>query len=237
MLESANPILAKVLRSRVASEAEFDDRNATDINFALEDIARTHSTIAMCIIKGFTYVPSRYDGLALLNGSINTLLSSLVLARQRAFIDAFAVMRTSVESACVAVHIVADDGAYLEYKRSPTTYKSTRAISAVGHLIPKLREFYGVLSKSAVHVAEVARGARTNDDECAIIEIGQQPVTAEQDRIVLRAISLAAVIVLGAAERTLFEEEPGQPNFIRLPGTDWLVSKLADSLITDRSFL
>jgi hypothetical protein len=237
MLQSANPILGTVLRTRVASEAEFDALHSAEISLALEDIERTHTTIAMCIVKGFSYVPSRIDGLALLNASINTLVSSLFLARQRAYVDAFALLRISVESACVAVHIVTNNRAYLQFKQSPKLYKSTTAISAVGHLIPKLREFYGVLSKSAVHVTAAARGTRIDNDGCAVVEIGQQPTSTEQDRIALSAISLAGVMVLAAVERTLFEEEPGQPSLIRLPGTDWLLLKLADSLIRDRAFL
>lgn len=228
------PLREFVFNRREDAQAEFDTLHQEAIETVVADIGRTHAVLILSVTQGSRLYPGcRFDGFALLNAALESLVSNLHLSRQRAGIDALALLRVAVESACVAVHIVNDSGAYLQYLDGVKKYQTGRAISFAKTQIARVGEFWGGLSEVAVHPNATTFGPR-HSEKGNVITVGRLEPNPEQEQLQLLMVSLAALIVFRAAELVLFEREDDEFFPLRLCGTDWCVSEIADGVLETR---
>lgn len=232
----AEPLGEFVFGQREKARSEFDSLHGSSINTLVADIGRTYAVLVLSVTEGAELFPGcRFDGFSLLNSALQSLVSSLQLIRQRARVDAFALLRVAVESACVAVHVVLDAHAYSEYVGgSDQKYDATRAISFANAHIYRVGKFWGALSQTAIHPNARAFGPHPTSDRGLGITVGAPAPSLEQERVSLLVISIAALIVFRAAELVLFARDPDRPEILRLCGTNWTVSEIGNSVLEKR---
>ena len=220
-----------VFGDRAAAQADFDARYKTEIHSVVADIERSFSTLLMTALKDDKLFPGPlYDSFALLNEAVSLLVSSLHLARQGTRVEALALLRVAVEAACVAIHLVRDADAYKKYAdRSGKTYDSARAVSFAKPLIHRVGEFWGAMSQAAIHPNKHAFGPRTEG-----IRIGKKRPDPKSESLTLILISIAALMVLRAAEVALFRPDPENRMLLVLVGADMKMLALADDLLRKR---
>jgi hypothetical protein len=153
-------------------------------------------------------------------------------------IEVACLVRSAVESSCVALHIAKDAGAYQEFLKH--AYHSTKSISAVKAEIPIVGELWGALSQAAVHVSRGSHGPKIERDEhgiwAATIDFDFHARTADlqQDTLILTLISLAAEVVARAQELALLEDDPVRPGWRKLPGTSVIFLSGTDEAMKNR---
>jgi hypothetical protein len=230
-------VRAFVFDRRVQVQSEFDSLHQENINGVVADIGRTYSLFVMGMLNGdrLPQPGSRYDGFALLNEGLSLLVSGLNLARQRARIDAMAVLRVAVEAACVAIHIVCDSDAYEQYAgRTGKKYDSGKAISFAKPHVHRVGEFWGALSHAAIHPNRIIFGPRVADDGSHSISIGMPSANPEQDAFSLTMVSIASLMVFRAAEIALFEPDPLHPGMLQFVGTNLSTWPSGDRVLQER---
>jgi hypothetical protein len=218
-----------VFGSRERTTKAFDADNADLLNEAIGSIGKILGTQVILFAHGAHVVGLRFDAFALVRTALDTLVSALHLARQRAFIEAACLVRSALESGCTALHISQDPDAYENFLKH--TYHSTKSISAVKKEIPVLGEIWGALSQIAVHVSRRGHGPKwerdeTSGDWAATVDFDFQarPAVPEKDHMSLLLISLAAEIVAKIQELSLFDEDPANPGWRRAPGIPLICS-------------
>jgi hypothetical protein len=224
------------VREREITAASFDDANEDALAVTLSDIAFVTTTLTLATLKS---EPPDFDpwfhAVALLNRARETLVSSVHLARHRAPVDAFALLRVAVETAAVAVHITRDPVSFESYVgRSRKKYAATQAITPVRSLIPRLPEVWGSLSQAAIHANVSAFGPSRDADGHRVVDLFSRKADPLQDRQSLRGVSLAAALVFRAAELALFDESSNKPGWLKLHGSAMHATATAEKLVERR---
>jgi len=210
------------------TKKDFDSKNSDLLKDVESEIATAHVVKLTGLLKGADFViKNKIYYLSLLLKAENIVISAFHLVRQRAYIEAFSLLRIAIEAIATAIHISKEEEALNKYLNN--TYKSTYSISYSKKFIPLIGQIWGVLSKTAVHINSKIYGPKMeiNDDELhATIEIDfdfRKP-TEEQDHITLIAIQLVAAIVHRAFEIIFLKEKiyKGQ-SVLSFPGTDLII--------------
>jgi hypothetical protein len=217
----------------------FDHENPALLAEAIASIGRILSLKVIMLAKGAHLLGLRFDVFALLRTALDTLVSALHLARQRAHIEVACLVRSSLESACTALHISKDAKAYESFLRQ--TYHSTKSIHAAKKEIPLVGEIWGALSQVAVHVNRQGHGPKFERGESrgewvGTVDLDFQARAAEpdRDRMSLVLISLAAEIVARSQELSLLDEDSAHPGWRRLPGTSTILYSATNARIDER---
>lgn len=225
-----------VISEREMTATSFDRANEEALSVSFGDIELVRVTLFQAALKS---EPKTFDswfhGVALLNRAQGTLVSSIYLARHRVCGDAFALLRVVVETAAVAVHVTTDRVAFERYiGTSGKKYNAPKAIRVVQSLMPRLPEVWGALSQAAIHPNVCTFGPSREEGGHRVIHISGRDKDPTQDRLSLRGVSLAAALVLRAAEIVLFDEISTEPGWLQLRGGTTRATATAEGLVERR---
>lgn len=216
-------------------QSAFDEAYKAELEAAIGDIEMPLFTLVMAGFKGEIQADgSRFHALALLNNALETLVSSLQLLRQAATADGLALLRIAVEAGAVAIWISSDQAAFSQYARRDRRFESARAIACTREKLPQLPEFWGALSQATIHPNVRFFGPRPGPTGRATISLLRRELDPNRDRGALRAFSVAAAMLLRAAELALLVDDSEHPGWLRLPGSDFTVTATAASLLDSR---
>jgi hypothetical protein len=226
------------LEAREATVRDFDNKNKTQLETTLAELGKLYAVKLMGILKNVGLeegtAGAQFEVYALGKSSLDVLVSALQMARQRAPLEVFSLLRIALEAGCTSLQISRDADAYRRYMTG--SYKSTAAIRFAKTLIPVVGEIWGDLSNAAVHITQRGYGARLEVDENGDLVPG---VTFEcalrsqlpfQDGLLLSFISLVTIIVLKMIELTLSAEASGA--WLKLAGGQVKYFHNSDALIS-----
>ena len=216
-------------------QSAFDEAYKAELDVAIGDIEMPLFTLIQAAFKGEIQIGGgRHHAVALLNNALETLISSLQLLRQAATTQGLALLRISLEADAVAIWITSDNEALSQYARRDGNFKSVRAISFTRKKLPQLPEFWGALSQATIHPNVTVFGPLEGPNGSATISFMRRELDPNRDRGALRALSVGAAMLLRAAELALLVDDPGHPGWLRLPGSDIIVTGTAASLLDIR---
>jgi hypothetical protein len=222
---------------REATIRDFDDGNKAQLETTLAELGKILMIKIIAVAKGCDLATgARFDAFALSKSALDVLVSALQMARQRAAVETFSLLRVALESGSTALHISRNVHAYEQYTMGK--YKSTDAISFAKSAVPILGEIWGALSNSAVHITQLGYGPRLNRDEhgnltpTVSIECNIRSHQPFQDQLLLSFVSLVATIVLKITELTLFQQSHSREAWLKLPGTQMEYFHNTDALIS-----
>jgi hypothetical protein len=225
--------------SRDQTTKAFDEANRDHLTDAIGAIGQILSMHVILAAKGAHILGLRLDAFALSRTALETLVSALHLARQRASIEVACLLRSALESGCTALHISKDATAYESFLRH--TYHSTKSINAAKKEISVIGELWGALSQGAVHVTRRGHGPELECDERdgklvanVNFHFGVRAPKHIQDEMALALISLTAEIIARTQELSLLDEDPAHPGWRRVPGTSMIYRSGTDAAITKR---
>jgi hypothetical protein len=225
--------------SRDQTAKAFDEANHDTLPETICSIGKVFSMHLILTAHDADLMGLRFEAFALSKAALDTLVSALHLARQRANIEVACLLRSALEVACTALHISTDPKSYENYLEH--NYQSTKAISAAKKRIPEVGGLWGALSQAAVHVNRRSHGPTWLQDEqggdwVASVDFSFTARTAQpfQDRKALTLISLTAEIVARVQELSLLEEDAARPGWRRIPGTSTLFCSGTERAIRER---
>lgn len=148
---------------------------------------------------------NKIEFIILIFKSVDYLISATTLVKQRATIEAGAIMRLCIETSSMAVHIESDESEFIKYKQNK--YKSTSSISFTGRHIDGLSELWGVLSNLMVH-PNTFHGITSELIGETIVEsgnlnLGFKPKNERQDKTMLLLLRIIANIIYKCFELIL----------------------------------
>jgi hypothetical protein len=213
-----------VFVTREETSKDFDKKNETGLNSTLSQIGKLHAINLVILVnsRDFAMLP-RYESFALMKNSLDLLISALHMARQRAVLETFTLLRVALESGSTALHIWHCANAYEQYKNGD--YKSTCAISFAKKAISIVGELWGSFSNIAVHITRDGFGPKTkkgpNDGlkESITFEFDIREHLPLQDTLLLKYISLVSAILLKFYESIVLEPNELKMGWLRLAGT------------------
>ena len=231
-------VRAYALVGRERTTRDFDDANAALLNHTLDDIGKVLSFKYMCILQGCDLgTEARFHSFALTKTSLDVLVSALHMARHRAGVETFALLRVALEAACTAHHIAKDETAYRQYLAGQ--YKSTRSITSTKTVIPCVGEVWGAFSRACVHTNSCVFGPRYDLDtdgavaaEVRFDNSRIRPPTPRQDAVLLTAVSLVAMILLRILEDNTINGGSGNLSERHVVGTKLYYFHNTDERIT-----
>jgi hypothetical protein len=188
-----------------AISTEFDVTHVSELAETLSVIDRLHRILAVCAYADEAItIGSRFEAFALIERSFNFLVSALRLVRERAHHEAFVLLRTGLEAACVAFHICEDPSAFAAYSSPPSSgarYDPKRAISPTKKVVPRIGEVWGALSSAAVHPNVEIFGPRIrrsnhNEPPAATIEVVTFRRESHLDPVALSFVRLCSTMTL-----------------------------------------
>ena len=218
-------IRAYAVVGREHTASEFDQAHAAQLDQSLSDLQKVLSLKYILILKGCDLgTGARFQAFALTKTALDVLVSALQMTRQRAGIEAVALLRVALEAACTSHHIVRDENAYKQYLAG--RYGSTRAITHMKADIPCIGEIWGAFSSAGVHTLFRTFGPRNRVDgdgtvaaEVRLDNFGARPSTPQEDALLLTAVSLVAMILLRILECNCTEDGPDELGGRQILGT------------------
>jgi hypothetical protein len=224
------------LRSRTVTSEDFDENNKATIDLTLGELQKILVIKLLVLSKGCDFRSvAHYDAFALTKSALDVLVSSLHMARQRAAVEAYSLLRVALECGSTALHISHDLDAYDQYKNG--NYHSTKAISFAKKFVPILGEIWGAFSETAVHINWIGFGPKPkrNDNgglsRSVVLEFGSRKHQRFQDQALLTSLSLVATIILKIEEMILFETNPEHAGTLQLVGTKMIYMSNTDAKI------
>jgi hypothetical protein len=213
-----------IFKSRASSSEAFDTAHMDLIAEVEASIGTVFSFQIVLLATEATLLGARFEAFALTRAALDTIVSALHLARQRAYVDVACLLRSSLEAACTAVHITKDATAYDAFISG--TYASTKAISAAKLDIPVVGALWGALSKAAIHVNRRAHGSKWQHDSenggwttTIDLTFSKRETAPLQDLMTIKLISLIGTVLARAQELSQLEADPDHPGWARVPGT------------------
>jgi hypothetical protein len=209
------------LGSRQTTTADFDATNADALGRALEQLKGPYALVISGILPDTgVETAEEYEVYALLNNSLNLLVSALHMIRHRAEIEAFGLMRMALEASATSFEI----GNHPERRRHylEGRYKSTAAVSFAKSEFPIVGELWGVLSNVAVHPSRTYFGPRPELAEDGTLRmsvkvfLGKRSQPKWQDELQLIVFSLVTNVVF----KLMFLSYGGKLRWRQLLGVD-----------------
>ena len=211
------------------TKKDFDSKNKELLMEVESEIITAHVSKLIGPLKGANFITEdRIYFLSLLFKAENIVINSFHLARQRAFIEAFSVLRIAIEAIATAIHISKDKEALSNYLDS--NYKSTSSISYSKEYIPIIGEMWGAFSKAVVHINSKTYGPEIEVNknklcESITIDYKTHPPNDRLDNLVLIAIQLIAAMVHRAFEIIFFKEVIFKGiSCLSVPDTDLIIA-------------
>ena len=211
------------LQMRNDTIKDFDGKNKDQLKSTLCQLQQLLTIKLVAAAEGGINTQAQFQAFSVIKRVLDLLVSAVQMARQRAAIEVFILLRIALEAGSTALQISRDEEAYRQYVIGK--YNSPKAITFAKSIIPEIGEVYGHLSKAAVHTNRVAYGPLAEQDENGDLT---ETLTFEfilrehlpiQDSILLSFISLIAVIVLKITELVLLKEDDSLKGWFQLPGT------------------
>ena len=211
------------------TKKDFDSKNKELLMKVESEIITAHASKLIGFLKGANFITeNKIYFLSLLLKAEDMVINSFHLARQRAFIETFSILRIAIEAIATAIHISKDEKALNNYLNS--NYKSTSSISYSKRYIPIIGEMWGAFSKAVVHINSKIYGPDIKIDKNKLYEsitINYEAHLSNDNRLdnlVLIAIQLIAVMVQRAFEIIFFKEVifKGIP-CLKIPDTDLIM--------------
>lgn len=237
--EIPKPFREYFFSSREQTTKAFDEENWHHLSEVLTSMSKILTMLWMLLLREADLSGVRFDAYALSKTALDTLVSALHLARQRANIEVGCLLRSALESGCTALHISQDAKAHESYLEQ--TYHSTRSIAFAKKHIPVVGELWGALSQATVHIQRRGHGPkweRDQDDEEPVATVDfstdVRPGEPIQDQASLTLISLIAEIVARTQELSLLDEDPSRPGWRRVPGTSAIFGSGTEAAIAER---
>lgn len=218
------------------TKKDFDSKNKELISSVESVIITAQVTKIIGILKGanFTYGNKIYF-FSLLSKAEDMIVSSFHLARQRAAIETFSILRIAIEAIATAIHISEDKKALNNYLKG--SYKSTDSISYSKKYIPIIGKIWGAFSQAVIHINNKIYGPKVKIVKNKLHEsltINYEIIQSDgkADSLMLIAVHLVAVMVQRAFEIIFFKEDfsEGQLCF-SIPDTNL---KIYDTRYSDR---
>lgn len=219
------------------TKKDFDSKNKELLMKVESEIITAHASKLIGFLKGANFITeNKIYFLSLLLKAEDMVINSFHLARQRAFIETFSILRIAIEAIATAIHISKDKKALSNYLDS--NYKSTSSISYSKKHIPIIGEIWGAYSEAVVHINYKMYGPKVEIDknklyESIIINYKINPSNDRLDNLVLIAVQLIAVMVHRAFEIIFFKKVfyKGELCF-SIPGTDLIIfgAKYSDKI-------
>lgn len=185
-----------------------ENRNKTILDFEMNyqsylseienDIDKSLELYKLLFIEKPEYcLEEKFEYLILILRSIDYLISATNLVKQRAVFEAGCIIRLSIETSAVAVHIHENSKQFEKYKQNE--YKSTTAISYANSHINGFSKLWGALSKFMVHPNTfhgIYSELKNNYvEENGLINIGFKPQNIKQDKTMLLLLRISANII------------------------------------------
>jgi hypothetical protein len=224
--------------AREKTVVDFDEKNKAQLETTLAELQYIINIKLLVVLRGCEFDmenQARYDAYALTKSALDVLVSALHMARHRAAIETFALLRVALECGSTALHISQDAEEYRHYKRKH--YDSTKAIKFAKRHIPILGEMWGAFSQLAVHTNVIGFGPKLDANDKGEIfrsvnlEYGNREVEPVQDKVCLTSVSLVSAIIFKTAELILFEKHPLHEGALRLTGTETIYISNTDARI------
>lgn len=235
-MRTQSPVKSHLTEGGLTIRAEFDKAYEAELADVIGSLNQPLFTLLMAGLQSKLGEDSaRFHALAVLKAGVEAVVSGLELIRQAATTNGLALLRIAVESASVAMWIAADSKAFSEYLRPQRKFSSTKAIGFTRDKLPELGEFYGVLSQTTVHPNVIGFGPRADSaGDGQTITLLRRELDPIRDRMALRASSVAAAMLLRAAELIFLVDDPEHPGWLRLPGSGFTVTASAAGLLDRR---
>lgn len=163
-----------------------------------------------------------FEAYQLFQHSIDHLTASLDLTKLHYRLQIGVLLRTAIETACTATHIVGDEEAFRQYERQE--YESTRSVTFAKQVVPDIGFLWGVLSQYVVHVNRASHGSQVSDtDEGAAsrritVDLGQRTLDLKAEQKLLSLIGLTSAVVYFLQQDVFFEGSNLGEFFVKLRG-------------------
>lgn len=214
-----------VFNSRELTKNEFDKDNLDQIQSTLGELGNVYFLINYIVVNSESNIEgARFEALALAINSLNILVSAFHMARQRAGLEVFALLRISLETSCILHHICFDASSYNKYLAGKLLLKDS-----INHLkkeIDFIGDIWGNLSTIAVHPKSKYYGPVYIDDKqdgfvpTITMECHQRTQNRGQDSFFLKMNMLVAIILLKVIEDAFTENMiDGNINYRIITGT------------------
>lgn len=219
------------------TKKDFDSENKELLTKVESEIATAYVSKLVGLMKGADFVTeNKIYFLSLLLKAENMVINSFHLARQRAYIETFSILRIAVEAIATAIHISKEEKALKNYLND--NYKSTCSISYSKKYILLIGEIWGALSEAAVHINSKIYGPKIDINknelkESITINFDLFRANDGQDKLTLRAIQLVAAMVHRAFEIIFLKEVIYKGHLcLSIPGADLIMfgTKYSDKI-------
>lgn len=240
----------KYTNNRDDTIVDFDRHYQSFLLDIENDIDKTLGLYKLILSKNPDYcLKENIEYFILILRSIDYLISATNLVRQRAVTEAGCIIRLSLETSAVAIHIHgAGTAEFQNYKQNK--YKSTtKAISYANLHIKGFGELWGALSTVMVH-PNTFHGiySKLKDnliEENGLINIGFKPQNENQDKKMLLLLKISANIIFRCLEIIVTKKASYKGlNILRLEkcdmfmlgtNTEILVNELIDRFKNEQS--
>ncbi len=193
----------KYTDNRYETVLDFERHNKSALLDIEHDIDKTIDLYKLLLLKNPEYcLVEKKEYLILIFRSIDYLISATNLVKQRAVPEAGCIIRLSLETSAVAIHIHGIKKEFQKYKQNK--YKSTSAISYTKLHINDFGELWSALSTVMVH-PNTFHGmySKLKDnliEENGLINIGFKPQNESQDNKMLLLLKISANIIFRCLE-------------------------------------
>lgn len=201
------------MRDRAARD--FDKSNSALLDDVIADMGKLHFIMLYCVLKGNPVSPpSHFQAFSLIGKSFDFLVSAFRMTRERASLEALSLLRTAIESACVAYQICEDSTRFESYLGNNTgttsRFSATKAISFTNKSVPRVGEVYGALSQGAVHANARLFGPRRKTKEdgksaSLVIDLWHREEDLVAESTTLLLVQLCSLVILRITELILTE--------------------------------
>ena len=197
------------LKERESTISLFDVKYSRELNEVVSYFEKTIKNFTLIFLKSSSnlYMKNK-DSKFLILRSIEYLITSLSLIRQRAIIESGCIIRLALETAATSFHIHKDIKQLKVFKEG--NYKSTTAINFANKYIPQFGKLWGALSTATVHITPFHGIYESHKDnniyECGEINFGKKQLDEFQDKRFMLLLKIACSIINRFYELIYYKE-------------------------------
>lgn len=226
------------LKEREYTISLFDVKYSRELNEVVSYFEKTINNFAIMFIKSSSNLfKNNKECKFLILRSIEYLITSLSLIRQRAIIESYCIIRLALETSATAFHISKDNKQLDLFKKG--NYKSTKAIKYATKYIPQFGKIWGALSTAAVHITPFHGIIEYYEDgniyEYGEINFGKRELDDFQDKRFLLLMKIACSIVHRFYELIYYKKAKikGTNGYYQEESGLFLLGKKTEDIIND----
>jgi len=197
------------LKERETTISLFDVKYNRELNEVVSYFEKTINNFTIVFLQSPSnlYKKNKESKFLILR-SIEYLITSLSLIRQRAIIESGCIIRLALETAATSFHIHKDSKQLELFKEGE--YKSTTAIKFANKYIPQFGKLWGALSTATVHITPFNGINEYYEDgniyEYGEINFGKKELDDFQDKRLMLLMKIACSIVHRFYELIYYKE-------------------------------